>query len=548
MVMMSVMLLSSQTVSADALYKSTYYTGTAYADHINVDLLIADLYGRDSWLTSGYVKAYDITNPFRSVTLASVYTWDQDGNSLNTHMVKARSQMDGAIVILNNNMSGQLMLSDKEQSYMVSKTKGNLNHPTVDMDIYWGPEMAGRVWTIKFECKGDNDVSHEWTLCTVDCRTSMNRQALNAKGYEIKRTNAKTYSFTTPKLPENNSPQEFVKAGHLHLAWYIVKATYILSDDGRTQYSTRDSIECTPAGLAKSINMPKNVGNFRRVDMEIEAHDVYKCNIGPYKNVRGKGEYYHRKTIFNRPNIFARVPDPGSVSASFDQFKKTVTVHWTGISHSTYDNYIASTKPYIYRIKTDKDGHPVSGEPWTYRGHLNKNVSNTSMVFTDNGLMEYNQYYKYRVVNIPDSWLETITPEALSKEMLEQMGYCEMQNCIETKPSVTVYMPQQDSKELYEVKLNWAYSRIPEGTEPVFTVWRADKDQDNWTALSPTVTPELNPAPGQTASFVDNSAASNRVRYRYKVVLDLLKKVNTFESDAVESGLLSGTTMQSLNC
>lgn len=548
LVMMSVMLLSSQTVSADALYKSTYYTGKAYADHFNVNLLVADLYGRDSWLTSGYVKAYDITNPFRSVTLASVYTWDQDGNSLNTHMVKARSQMDGAIVILKNVFGNQIMLGSEEQSYMITKTSGNLDHPSVDMDIYWGPEMAGRVWTIKFECKGDNDVSHEWTLCTVDCRTSMNRQALNAKGYEIKRTNAKTYSFTTPKLPENNSPQEFVKAGHLHLAWYIVKATYILSDDGRTQYSTRDSIECTPAGLAKSINMPKNVGNFRRVDMEIEAHDVYKCNIGPYKNVRGKGEYYHRKTIFNRPNIFARVPDPGSVSASFDQFKKTVTVHWTGISHSTYDNYIASTKPYIYRIKTDKDGHPVSGESWTYRGYLNKNVSNTSMVFTDNGLMEYNQYYKYRVVNIPDSWLETVTPEALSKEMLEQMGYCEMQNCIETKPSVTVYMPQQDSKELYEVKLNWAYSRIPEGTEPVFTVWRADKDQDNWTALSPTVTPDLNPAPGQTASFVDNSAASNRVRYRYKVVLDLLKKANTFESDAVESGLLSGTTIQSLNC
>ena len=101
---------------------------------------------------------------------------------------------------------------------------------------------------------------------------------------------------------------------------------------------------------------------------------------------------------------------------------------------------------------------------------------------------------------------------------------------------------------MYEVKLNWTYSRIPEGTDPVFTVWRADKNNENWTALSPTITPELNPSPGQTVSFVDQTAASNRVRYRYKVVLDLLKKVNTFESDAVESGLLSGTTMQSLNC
>ena len=89
---------------------------------------------------------------------------------------------------------------------------------------------------------------------------------------------------------------------------------------------------------------------------------------------------------------------------------------------------------------------------------------------------------------------------------------------------------------------------IPEGTEPEFTVWRADKNQDNWTALSPTVIPELNPEPGKTVSFVDEHAASNRIRYRYKVVLNLFKNVNTFESDVVESGLLSGTTIQSLNC
>ena len=51
--MIAAMLLSSQSVKADELYSSTYYTGTAYKDHFNVSLLIADLHGRDTWITTG---------------------------------------------------------------------------------------------------------------------------------------------------------------------------------------------------------------------------------------------------------------------------------------------------------------------------------------------------------------------------------------------------------------------------------------------------------------------------------------------------------------
>ena len=541
-------LLSSQQVQADELYSSTYYSGTAHDDHFSVSLLIADLNGRDTWVDRGYLKAYDRDNPARSIDIANVYTWDQDGNDLATHMIKACSKMDGAIVLLKNTGGEAFMLGTDFREYMIYKTSGKLYLPLVNLDVYWGPEMAGHAWVIKFEYYGDNNVSHDRTLCTIDCRGTMGRDALNAKGYTIKRTSAKTYTFTAPALPQNNSSNDIVKAGQLHQAWYILKSTYTLSEDGKSQFITRDSIECAMTEVPKNISIPKNVGNFYCLDMEIEAHDVYKCNTGSYKNKRGMGEYYHNKSIFKCPSIFPRVPNPGSVSADFDQFKKTVTVHWAGIDNSAYNNYITDTKPYVYRIRTDQDGNPVSGEPWSYRGHLNKHVTQDNLAFTDNGVMEYNQYYKYRVVNIPDEWLETMTPEALSNDMLSNLGSYEMQGCIDTKPSVTVYTPQQDTNELYEVKLDWTYSRIPEGTEPEFTVWRADKNQDNWTALSPTVIPELNPEPGKTVSFVDEHAASNRIRYRYKVVLNLFKNVNTFESDVVESGLLSGTTIQSLNC
>ena len=547
-VLISAMLLSSLSVKADDLYNSSFYSGTAYSDHFNVNLLVADLYARDTWITDGLLKAYD-TNSGRCIEIASVYTWDQDGNKLPSHMVKACNKMDGAIVILNNSYGNPVMLSNNEKQYMIWKASGKFDDPSVDMDIYWGPEMAGRTWTIKFECTGDNKVSHTWTLCTVDCRGTMGRQALNANGYTIKRSSAKTYSFKTPALPENNSNNDMVKAGQQHQAWYIVKSTYILSDDGKTQFTTRDSIDCAMASVEKSINMPKNVGNFRRVDMEIEAHDVYKSNTGSFKNTRGEGEYYHNTQIIKRPDIFSCVPNPGSVTASFDQFNKTVSVHWAGIDDSPYNHYFGQCKPYIYRIRTDQNGTPLSGEPWSYRGHLNKNVSKSTMAFTDNGMIEFNQYYKYRVVNIPDEWLQMLSPEALSNEMLSLLGSSEMQSIVDTKPSVTVYTPEQDATELYEVKLKWSYSRIPQGSEPEFTVYRADKGIDNWTALTPNIIPEdLNPTQSKTISFTDQSAASNRVRYRYKVVLNLFKKKNQFESDAVESGLLSGTTIQSLSC
>ena len=48
------------------------------------------------------------------------------------------------------------------------------------------------------------------------------------------------------------------------------------------------------------------------------------------------------------------------------------------------------------------------------------------MAFTDNGMIEFNQYYKYRIVNIPDEWLEMMSPEALSNDMLSLLGSCEM--------------------------------------------------------------------------------------------------------------------------
>ena len=57
-VLISAMLLSSQTVKADWLIGSGYFNIETHTDHFTVKLLVADLVGRDTWMKDGYIRAY----------------------------------------------------------------------------------------------------------------------------------------------------------------------------------------------------------------------------------------------------------------------------------------------------------------------------------------------------------------------------------------------------------------------------------------------------------------------------------------------------------
>ena len=116
LVLISAILLSSQTVKADELEKNGKFTmrlrdekGNDYRDHVRVMVLVADLVGRDTWMKDGYIRAYeeeprnyDKENKGKYIDIARVYTYDQDGNGLPMHRIKAQLLMDGATVILNN--------------------------------------------------------------------------------------------------------------------------------------------------------------------------------------------------------------------------------------------------------------------------------------------------------------------------------------------------------------------------------------------------------------------------------------------------------------
>ena len=545
-------MLSSQTVKADRLLESGYFNIETHTDHFTVKLLVADLVGRDTWMKDGYIRAYvnepevyyNHEEPVDYIDIARVYTFDQDGNGLPMHRIKAQSLMEGATVILDN--FNYTKLDHTEKEYSIFK-QSDYDYPQAELSIYWGPEMAGKEWYIVYYAQRDTGSSWDYKkLGWVDCRGDLGRKALNAGNYEITRTDAKNFTFKTPALPTNNCSNEIVKQEQKHIGWYIVKSTYTLFDD--TTISARDSVECAPMATNHTIKIPNSVGNYKRVDMDIEAHDVYKSGIDKYKDKHDEGYYYHKTTTFNKSNAYPSVPVPGSMSGSFDQFGKKISLHWTGVQqYGDSYKYIANSKPYIYRIKTDKQGEPLSGEGWSLRGHLKTAVTTGTMNFTDNGGVSYNQYYKYRVVNIPDEWVASTPTVSITDDVLNSLGSNVTESCISTEPYVKVNPAAQDSTVEKKVKLNISYSRIPKDCNPKGSIQRCDAGNNNWKEIGTfEAKPELNL--GEVVNYVDETATSNLDRYRYRVVISLNSGANEFESEPTECGLISGTTIESLDC
>ena len=545
-VLIAAMLLSSQTVKADWLQGSGYFNIETHTDHFTVKLLVADLVGRDTWMKDGYIRAYANDDVWESdyIDIARVYTFDQDGNGLPTHRIKAQSLMEGATVILDN--FNYTKLDHTLREYSIFKQK-DYDYPQAELSIYWGPEMAGKKWYIVYYAQPDTETRWDQKkLGWLDCTGDLGRNALNAGNYEITRTDAKNFTFKTPALPTNNCSEEKVKMDQKHIGWYIVKSTYTLFDN--TTISARDSVECSIQAVSQTIKIPSSVGNYKRVDMDIEAHDVYKSNIDKYKDKHDEGYYYHKTTTFNKSNAYPSVPVPGSMSGSFDQFGKKISLHWTGVQqYGDSYKYIANSKPYIYRIKTDKTGEPLSGEGWSLRGHLKTAVTTGTMNFTDNGGVSYNQYYKYRVVNIPDEWVASTPTASITDDVLNSLGSNVTESCISTEPYVKVNPAAQDSTVEKKVKLNISYSRIPKDCNPKGSIQRCDAGNNNWKEIGTfEAKPELDP--GEVVNYVDETATSNLDRYRYKVVISLNSGVNKFESDPTECGLISGTTVEGFTC
>ena len=532
-------LTAPQQAWADKLYSSSGYSMTTHSDHISVKLLVADLVGRDSWLVdASRLKAYSgYGQTGTSYNLVNVYSHDQDGNGDANHDITACYDQEGAVAILTNASNQQIAWS--RTGYTIHK-QADRDYPQAEIDFYWGPQMAGKTWYIYFESKHDNGATSTFYLGSVDC-SDMGRNSLETSKYEYERSGAHKIKFKTPALPTNNAGNSFVQSEQIHEAWYNLTLDYTLYDGSTKQQTAK--VDCSQSAADHEIELLDEVGNFKSVEMKVEAIDALKS--------KATSQYFYQKsTVYRHKNCLPSVPIPTALGTEYHQFDSKTDLLWTTyVDYGGAYNYYQDCKPIVYRIETDAKGVPLSGQSWSKRGTLSAIGTTRSMGYSDKAGLEANKYYRYMVVNVPSKWMSTMAADlnAPGDEVLAQLGYCQS-DVLSTAPTMSIHDLKQDPSDKNHVKLQWQYSRVPVSQSDVeFEIWRSKYGENSWTSIANSSKFKTNPEAGFVATFTDGTVESNLVRYDYKIALSINKGVNKFESNAVTGSLLSGTSIRNFN-
>ena len=445
--------------------------------------------------------------------------------------------MRGATAILVN-ASNQRINWDRT-SYTITKL-GSWKYPQAKIDFYWGPQMAGRTWYIYYEGKVDNGKSLTYYMGSVYCAARMSRNSLDASNFTCERTGPDKLKFTMPPVPTNNCSNSTVKNDQKHEAWYNLRLTYTLYDGSTRQQSVK--FDCEASRASHDITIPEGVGNYKSVDLRVEAVDAYKA----VEN----GEYFYKESkTFDRNNLLPSVPVPTGLGTEYHQYDAQTDLSWTAFtSYGGNYNYYQTAEPYVYRVETDANGTPLSGQSWSRRGTLSQIGAKRTMTYSDKQGLQSNRYYKYMVVNVPSDWKNSMSSQLSSPDaaVLRLLGYCES-GVVSTAPTASIYNLQQNTEVTDRVELQWQYSRVPVNSSDIsFEVWRALYGTSEWTKIG-SVTAKANPDAGTVAKFTDANLENNIVRYDYKVTLSINSGENKFESDAITAGLISGTSVQSIS-
>ena len=146
----------TQVAYADRLKEDQYYKVTEHTDHVSFEILIADGYSTDTWCEWGSIRAYSEDGRKGIVYhIMDVETDHHDDDSENWEFY-AQTKMDGSRAWLTNTstsvekeitQSHGTEWKDRASNvrYIMYKGKDNL-YPTVKIDFYYGPEMAGKKW------------------------------------------------------------------------------------------------------------------------------------------------------------------------------------------------------------------------------------------------------------------------------------------------------------------------------------------------------------------------------------------------------------------
>jgi len=542
-VVLLAVLATPVTAMANELKSSSNYGMESAVDYLRFKILVADLKGRDDWLTKGEVKAYsEYGRGGTSHTLFNVWTEDQANTEY--HRVKGKVEQTGALALWVKTFSSGTQRLSEDLTYIKIEDSDHY-YPYAYVDFYWSPVMGGQTWYFYFEGKTDENDGLTYYLGSATCSTYMGRPTMDVGNFKCERKNSRQLTFSIPGTPDEKNYA--ARDCQVHEGKYEVTFNYHLYS-GETK-PFKETFTCAVGARTEhDVDIPASVGNFRSLDLIVKASDALK-------NVGTQTYYYTLTNTYKPVNVLPTVPTPNNIVAEYRQFDAKIELKWDAYvsSGTTIYTYIKESVPYVFRIETDKDGKPVSGQSWKKLGTLAKVNNNKTYTYSDNGGIKTNTYYKYIVANVPETWTKATpadiapadlnTPADAFSDILNRVGYVETKP-ISTKPEVTIFDFMQNTDVTDKVKLQWKYTRVPGATGNVtFDVYRSPKDAYNWTKIG-TATSKANPDANTVATFEDKDVANEEVRNEYKVQLSFNADNNHAESDVVTAGLLEGTSFK----
>ena len=497
-----VMMMSAHFMSvqaADWMRDASKFSMENHTDHVTLKIFMCDLDRTNTYAKSGGVYA---TCGGQRMWLLDLWYINEGSDENPFGKVRARYCIGEERAWFTNGYGQKEQeIGFSAQDFLLQKWGSDNHYLTTALDLYYPASMAGKTWTFYYEYTHNDGDKLTRTLGTAYLSNTLGLSHFDTNKYKVERTKPDKIQFTVPALPDDVDSK--LKEVHIHEGIYNVKFTYTKQDNKKIEKS--DTLICEK-GMTKTydLDIPEEAGNPKQIDMSITATD----------GLRDAKNYYWKTTnSYSKSNIFPTVPIPSNLKVEYRQFDKAADLSWSAFPADN-SNLLECT-PYIYRIETDKNGEPLYGS-WSKRGFVDNEKNNQALGYHDVGLQQEN-YYKYRIVNVPKSWLgKGITESLLNNPddaLLNKLGYVES-GLIQTKPSMTIYGLKQDETVTDKVKLTWQYSRVPTTSSSVkFQVMRKTDDGSEWAEYgSVTGDAEPNPtpsSPSKTKTFPMQVSAIN---------------------------------------
>lgn len=514
------------TRASDWTRDDNYFHATPSNDYVQFEVLLCDLYGTNTYSKGGYIQAVNGSETHDLIYIE--YDYDSDDSDSNpTAKVKAYLSHKGAMAWFHNGEK----ITSSNTSYTLSKWSSDNDYLTATIDYYYPANLAGKTWKIQYKYKHSN--GSEYTIClnsSVTFPASLGVSAFDVSKYTCERTSPDKIKFTVPLLPRYNE-----KANDERGRFCTYDVTYTFTKQNGDRQNVSERIECeTDEQKFKETTIPLSVGNPKQIDVYVSARQGMKDKTG---------EFWDETSKYNKERYFKTVAQPTDLRVDYRQFDKVADLTW---SQPVGDEYLNST-PYVFRIETDDQGEPLSGNSWSKRGTLANAQNKAALTYSDKGAV-LGKYYKYLVLNIPKDWINhgitSATLNDVSDELISRLGGL-TSDILDTAPQVEISDLKQDTTVTNKVRLTWKYSRVPvNGSTVKFQVLRKSPSDSGWSVLKSNIEAPANPSASTVVEVFDEDLKDVTTRYDYMVRLSIENDKYTFESNEVRAGLLRGTMLR----